>query len=166
MHTIQVDGYAQRLYFLDPRDSWDRLQRDNHSTSASRWHKNDLHRLDVIQAQVIWAGQVSDMLYFFYTRPTVRRWDNQIGVIRKLYHWIARCVWAKVWACDDIRSWPSCQTLDDASWDCDELAFYSSLTSDARGKIFVEFSYFFYKYCKILCLFLWRFTNIFNVPFI
>jgi len=40
---------------------------------------------------------------------------------------------------------------------------YSSLTSDVRGKMTVEFSYFSYKYCKIVCLLLWRFTNIFNL---
>jgi len=79
-HTIQVDVlmryrefpancYALRLYFFDPWDGWDRWRRDNHGTLASRWHNNDLHRLDVFQSQVIWASPVSDM-YFIYTRPT------------------------------------------------------------------------------------------------
>jgi len=75
-----ADCYTQRLYFLD---SWDGTAGKG-LTMARRQlgDKNDLHRLDVIQLQVIWAIPVSDMLYFFCTRPTVRRGDNLIGAIR------------------------------------------------------------------------------------
>jgi len=48
-----ADCYAQHLDFLDSFDGWNHRRRDQHSsTSASWWHKNDLHRLDVIQAKL------------------------------------------------------------------------------------------------------------------
>jgi len=81
----EFPAYAQRLYFLEPWDSWNRRRRDNHGTS----HLGDT---ETISINLTWVSrrlfELARLLhvYFFYTRPTVRRWDNQIGVIRELYH--------------------------------------------------------------------------------
>jgi len=80
----------------------------------------------VIQAKVIWASPISDMFDYFFTRLTIRHWDNQIGVISKLSHRIARCQWAKIWACGDIRGCPTCRTFNDTGSDRDELWFHTT----------------------------------------
>jgi len=82
--------YGQRLNFIDSWDGWNRRRRDHtarrhisvtQKRSSSTW----------CDSGEGWASPVSDMFDLFFTRPTIRRWDKQIGVISKLYHRIARC---------------------------------------------------------------------------